>query len=86
MLVPGRRWRVDFYWPSHRLCVEVEGGVWTRGRHTRGAGFLADAAKYNTLALMGFTVLRVTGEHIRSGQAQLWIRQALNGKTEDVRG
>lgn len=71
------RHRFDFAWPHQdpRVCVEVEGGVYSGGRHTRGAGFTADAAKYNRAATQGWYVLRVTAEHIKSGQALAWIQQ-----------
>ena len=57
---PTRRWRIDWSWPDHRLALEVEGGVWSGGRHTRGAGFLKDAEKYNELARLGWRLIRVT--------------------------
>lgn len=74
---PVRKWRFDFAWPEQRLAVEVEGGVWISGRHTRGSGFTKDCEKYNTAALDGWTVLRVTSDQINSGQAMSWIRRAL---------
>lgn len=76
-LVPGRKFRCDLVWRDACLVVEVEGGVFTRGRHTRGSGFVRDAEKYNALALAGFTVLRVAPPQIRSGQALKWIEQGL---------
>ena len=57
---PVRRWRFDYAWEAQKVALEVEGGVWTRGRHTRGAGFLRDVSKYNEAALMGWLVLRTT--------------------------
>ena len=57
---PARKWRFDFAWPEVRLALEVEGGVWTGGRHTRGAGFLKDIEKYNVAACLGWRVLRCT--------------------------
>lgn len=55
---PTRKWRFDVAWPERRVAVELEGGVWTRGRHTRGAGYRRDMEKYNTAAAMGWTILR----------------------------
>ena len=55
-----RRWRVDFLWREPwMIACEVEGGVWVRGRHTRGSGFLRDLEKYNELALAGYILIRV---------------------------
>jgi very-short-patch-repair endonuclease len=61
---PVRKWRFDFAWPSERLAVEVEGGVWTRGRHTRGSGFVKDVEKYNAAMQLGWMVLRFTKQDI----------------------
>jgi len=55
-----RRWRFDYAWLEHKVALEVEGGVWTGGRHTRGAGFLADIEKYNAAVVAGWRVVRVT--------------------------
>lgn len=63
-----RRWRIDYAWPDVRLAVEIEGGAWTRGRHTRGKGFLGDIEKYNALASSGWTLLRYTPAVIRYDQ------------------
>lgn len=76
-----RRWRVDFAWPDRKLAVEVEGGAWIGGRHTRGVGFGADCEKYAELTVAGWTVLRVTGRHVKTGQALQWIEQAMALRT-----
>lgn len=57
---PPRRWRADFAHEAARVLIEIEGGVWSGGRHTRGAGFENDAAKYNQAALDGWAVFRLT--------------------------
>lgn len=63
-----RRWRFDFAWPSRKVAVEVEGGTFTGGRHTRGLGFRKDCEKYNTALLDGWKVLRFPAEQISSGE------------------
>lgn len=60
-----RKWRFDFACPTHRLAVEVEGGQWTGGRHTRGGGFQADCEKYNAATLAGWRVFRFTGPMLK---------------------
>jgi very-short-patch-repair endonuclease len=74
---PKRRWRFDFAWPLGTVAMEVEGGSWVGGAHTRGAHFEQDAEKYNEAALAGWLVLRVTPRQIDSGQAIEWIKRAL---------
>lgn len=72
-----RKWRFDFAWPEKKVAVEIEGGVWTGGRHTRGAGFIKDTEKYNTAALLGWKVLRFHGEAVKSGEAINFVQEAL---------
>ncbi len=72
-----RRWRFDVAWPAKLLAVEVEGGVWTNGRHTRGSGFVKDIAKYNRAAELGWRVLRFTTGQVKDGSAVQAIRGAL---------
>ena len=76
-----RRWRFDFAWPDRMLAVEVEGGSWVAGRHTRGAGFEADCEKYNAAALAGWRVFRVTPAMIDDGRAIALVRRALAERT-----
>lgn len=81
---PLRRWRWDFGWPAERLAVEVDGGLYIRGAHSRPAGQLRDMAKQNEAVLAGWRVLRVTREHLRSGEALGWIARA-RGRSGDFR-
>lgn len=62
---PDRRWRFDFACPESRVAIEIEGGAWTGGRHTRGAGFIADAEKYMEATLLGWTVIRLPGPMVK---------------------
>lgn len=77
---PPRRYRADFAYPDRMLLIEVEGGVWTRGRHTRGKGYQDDCYKYNLATIMGFRVLRFTGEMVKDGTALNTIEEMLNEK------
>jgi len=76
---PERLWRADFAWPDRMVLAEYEGGIFTGGRHTRGKAFEADCVKYNTAALIGFTVLRFTYDLVRTGQALQMTQRALSG-------
>jgi hypothetical protein len=61
--VDGRRFRFDYY-HMNGVAIELEGGVWTRGRHTRPTGFLNDMEKYNLAASMGILVFRIPSHDI----------------------
>jgi hypothetical protein len=73
-----RRWRFDFAWPEYQVAAEVEGGVFTKGRHTRGPGFVKDCEKYNEAALLGWIVLRFPSPMISSGEALAMLERALD--------
>lgn len=73
----NRRWRFDLAWPDRKLAVEVEGGIWKGGRHTRGLGYERDCEKYNTAALHGWRVLRFTVGMVKDGRALDVVREAL---------
>lgn len=55
----ARRWRADFAHLDARVIIEIDGGVWSGGRHTRGGGFIEDCAKLNAAAVSGWTVFRL---------------------------
>jgi hypothetical protein len=55
-----RKYRFDRAWPEQRVAVELEGGVWSNGRHVRPEGFEKDCAKYNTATALGWRVFRYT--------------------------
>jgi len=79
---PTRRWRFDFAWPALRLAVEIEGGEWNRGRHTRPRGFADDCEKYNAAAVSGWLVMRFTGGMVRGqlGKCCAEIIQAIRSR------
>lgn len=70
---PGRKFMFDFAWAEKKLAAECEGGIWTFGRHTRGAGFLKDMEKYNLATLMGWDVYRFDGGMVKRGDAVAWL-------------
>jgi very-short-patch-repair endonuclease len=61
---PDRKWRVDYF--CNGVAIEIEGGIWSGGRHNRGAGFLKDMEKYNALAAKGILLFRVPSHQINS--------------------
>src|SRR6185312_3510938 len=74
---PDRRFRADFYIRAVRLVIEVEGGGFVNGRHSRGKGIESDAEKSFYIARMPARLIRVTPDHIKDGRALKWIQEAL---------
>lgn len=62
---PTRAWRLDFAWESAMVAVEIEGAIFTGGRHSRGAGLAEDATKYNEAVFLGWAVIRLTDKQLK---------------------
>jgi very-short-patch-repair endonuclease len=77
--IKGRKFRFDFAWLEHRLLVEVNGGTYTKGAHSTGAGIARDYEKANLACLAGWRCLSFDGKAVKSGEAVEVIRQALEG-------
>lgn len=87
-IIPGRRFRADFFWPDYMVAVEVDGETFGRkchqcgdikagGGHTRGKGYESDRVKDNEATLLGIWVLRFTKHQVEDGSALGWIERAL---------
>ncbi|MCP4342087.1 MAG: hypothetical protein GY799_25195 [Desulfobulbaceae bacterium] len=70
-------WRFDMAWPNMKFAVEIEGGAWVHGRHTRGKGFEDDLVKYHHGKRLGWDIYRCSGKLIDSGEAAILIRDIL---------
>lgn len=77
-----RRWRADFHIVGRQLLIEVEGGVWSEGRHTRGKGYMGDMEKYNEATALGYQIIRFETSQVTSGYAFRWIEKFL-GLSQD---
>lgn len=66
---PGRRWKFDFAFLDAKIAVEIEGGIWVGGAHTRGKHFESDCEKYNTATIMEWKVLRYSTQMVLRGDA-----------------
>jgi hypothetical protein len=57
-----RDWRFDRAWPDRLVAVEIDGGVFSRGRHVRATGYLGDVLKANAAVELGWRVVTFTGD------------------------
>ena len=84
-----RNWRFDYAWPDQMLALEVEGGIYGRGKKCPACGrrkvaghssiqrLKTDMEKYNHAALAGWRVLRVTPQQMKDGTAAMLVARAL---------
>lgn len=79
---PVRKWRFDYAIPSALVALEVEGGVWTGGRHINPKGFLNDMEKYNAATLMGWAVYRTTPDDLYTGKTLELLKTAIFGSNQ----
>lgn len=77
--VPGRQYRFDRAFPNQLVAVEIQGGLWVNGAHSRGSGVERDCLKLSIAAALGWRVLPISKAMIESGQAISLIRQTLFG-------
>lgn len=63
---PDRRWRFDFADIDNKIAIEVNGGVWIKGKHTHGNQYEKDLEKINTAQIMGWKVLQYTPETLQN--------------------
>lgn len=73
---PTRKWRFDFKL-TDSLAVEVEGGLYVQGRHSRGQSFEKDLEKYGEAMKLGWDVYRCSPRMISQGVALETIEHLL---------
>ncbi len=76
---PKRAWRFDFAYPAPeaKLAIEVDGGTWINGGHSRGSGIEKDCEKLASAVILGWRVMRATTNQVKDGTAAFWVEQAL---------
>lgn len=70
-------YRSDFFIQPD-ILVEVEGGIWTGGRHTQPKGFIADIEKYNLAQRLGYRVIRTHRATIKDESAITLVVEMVN--------
>ena len=81
-----RQWRFDFAFLGAMVAVEIEGGAFSKvkGRHSRGAGFREDLVKYAEANCLGWVVLRVMPEQVKSNQVFAWLKRIIHVRQSDA--
>jgi len=84
---PTRRWKSDYRITNvllngQELLVEIEGSVYTQGRHTRGKGYENDMRKYNAAQAKGYYVFRFSTNMVLRGEAREFLNKRLVHRAE----
>jgi len=79
-----RRWKFDFAHIGSKTAIEIEGGVFTKGRHTRGIGFINDMEKYNKAVELGWVVLRYTPQQIEEILTHEQIKNVISTRIQII--
>jgi len=74
---PSRKWRWDLAWVPQLVALEIDGGIWIRGGHNRGAQMKKDWEKANCGQLMGWKVFRCEPRDLTTMATADMIRGAL---------
>lgn len=62
------------------LACEVEGGTARGGRHTNVLGYREDCHKYNSAAMLGWTVIRGDSHMVAKRHLVTYLRDAIEGR------
>jgi very-short-patch-repair endonuclease len=63
-LIPKRRFRFDYVHEPSKVAIEINGGNWVKGRHTRPQALSDEYEKVLLANLEGYTVLFVSEKQI----------------------
>lgn len=72
---PPRRYRFDFAWPDQKIAVEIQGGTFSGGAHSRGAGQHKDFEKNNLAVMLGWMVIYGDTKMVKSGELLSIVKQ-----------
>lgn len=75
----SRLWRADYLLDlllnGQSVLLEIEGGTFAKGRHTRGTGFEDDCRKYNKAQALGYYVIRFTTNMVQRGESKAFLAE-----------
>ena len=77
---PTRKWRFDFAFLDAKVALEVQGGLFTGGRHSRGASLLKEHEKLNAAAIAKWRVLYTIPSELGTIDLIDTIKQAVHGE------
>ena len=73
-----RKWRFDFAFPESKIALEVQGGLFSGGRHSRGPALLKEHEKLNAAACAGWRVLYVIPQNLCMTETIEMLKNAID--------
>ncbi len=80
-----RKWRFDFAFIvetqlllvtlRNRIAVEIEGGLYVKGGHSRGAAYEKNLEKYNEATIRGWQLYRFSTGQVKDGTAIAFMKK-----------
>lgn len=83
LLVPNRKFRFDYVHLPSKTAIELNGGLYSRGRHSRGIGQEKDYEKALLANLEGYLVINLGTNQIKAEFLEMVYKviiQRQNGK------
>ena len=74
---PDRKWRFDFAWVDQKVALEVQGGLFTNGRHSRGPALLKEHEKLNQAARDGWRILYTIPQNLCMSETVEMVKGAI---------
>jgi len=77
-----RKFRIDFAEPFLKIAIEIDGGIWMRGKsgHSSGSGIKRDQEKTTLLSQHGWSVLRFEPEEAMTAKTIDIVRKTIENK------
>lgn len=70
-----RDFEIDAYHEKSRVGIEINGGTWTVGGHSTGAGIRRDCQKILLAAVYGIQIIPITGDMLSQKEIAITIDQ-----------
>lgn len=81
----SKRYRLDFAHPFSSTGIEIQGGVYNRGRHVTGSGYERDCRKYNLAYTSGWTIFLLTAQMAKDSTWLSLIASHISAKLQPPR-
>jgi len=76
-----RDWRFDWAWPEAKVALEIQGGTFVNGRHSRGPALRKEYEKLNAAIVQGWVVIHTLAGEVMTNATARTLRRLLVERT-----